>query len=130
MKLLFLLTVVGVRTMLAHVMLLDEKRIHRQGRVHRVGDESHFGTLLHDLGVVDGIVGRGAPGERSVVLHQHGRRVVGVDLTDIQNLIDDHVTRLQFIVALHLSFRHVPGTGDVLIEVVGMSGADVWNVTA
>ena len=59
--LLSFLAVVGVRTMLAHVMFLDEEGIHRQGGVHRESDEGHLGTLLHDLGVVDRVVGRRAP---------------------------------------------------------------------
>ena len=59
--LLSFLAVVGIGTMLAHVVLLDEKRIHRQVRIDIEGDESHLGTLLHDFSVVDGIVGRGTP---------------------------------------------------------------------
>ena len=55
------LTVISVGAVFAHVVLFDEERVHRQGGVHRVGDEGHLSTLLHDLGVVDGIVGRGAP---------------------------------------------------------------------
>ena len=51
------LSVVGVGAMLAHVVLLDEERVHGKSGIHREGDESHLGALLHDLGVVHGIVG-------------------------------------------------------------------------
>ena len=51
------LSVVCIRAMLAHVVFLDEQGIHREVGIHREGDEGHLGALLHDLGVVDGIVG-------------------------------------------------------------------------
>ena len=52
-----LLAVVGVRSVLAHVVLLDEQWIHCEVWVNREGYESHFGTLLHNLSVVHCIVG-------------------------------------------------------------------------
>ena len=55
------LTVISVWPMLAHIVLLDEQWIHGQVRIDAEGDEGHFGTLLHDLGVIYGIVGRGTP---------------------------------------------------------------------
>ena len=41
--------------MLAHVMLLDEKRVHSGVGIDTEADESHLGALLHNLGVVDSI---------------------------------------------------------------------------
>ncbi len=49
------LAIVGIRTMLAHVVLLDEKWIHSGVGIDTEADESHLGTLLHNLSVVDGI---------------------------------------------------------------------------
>ena len=125
-----LLAVVGVRSVLAHVVLLDEQWIHCEVWVNREGYESHLGTLLHHLGIIYGIIGRRSPGERTVVLHQHGRCVVGIDFTDVQNLVHDDIACLQFILSLYLCLGHVARARDILIEVVGMCGADVGDVLA
>ena len=74
--------------MLAHIVLLDEQRIHREVGIHAESYEGHLGTLLHDLSVVDGVVGTGAPRERSVILHQYGGCMVGIDLADVQDLVN------------------------------------------
>ena len=49
------LSVIGIRTMLAHVVLLDEKWVHSGVGIDSEADESHLGTLLHNLGIIDGI---------------------------------------------------------------------------
>jgi len=49
------LAIVGIRTMLAHVVLLDEKWVHSGVGIDTEADESHLGALLHNLGVVDSI---------------------------------------------------------------------------
>ena len=55
------LSVVGVGTVLAVVVLFNQQRVHRGERIYREGDEGHLGHLLHHLGVVHCIVGRCAP---------------------------------------------------------------------
>ena len=65
-----------------------------------------------------------------MVLHQHSGCVVGIDLADVQDLVNDDIARLQFIVPLHFFLSHVPCTRNVLIEVVGMRGSDVGNITS
>ena len=47
------LAIVSIRTMLAHVVLLDEKWIHSGVGIDTEADESHFGALLHNLGAID-----------------------------------------------------------------------------
>ena len=64
-----------------------------------------------------------------MVLYQHGGSVVGVDLADVQNLIHNHVTGLQFILTLYLSLGHIASAGDILVEIIGVCGSDVRNVT-
>ena len=64
-----------------------------------------------------------------MVLNQYGRCVIGVDLADVQNLIHNHVTRLQLILTLYLSLGHIACAGDILVEIIGMSCADVRDVT-
>ena len=90
------LSIIGVWSMLAHVVLFDKQRIHGEVRIHRESYERHLGTLLHHLGIIDGIVGRGSPREWTVILDQHGRRMVRVDFTDVQNLVDDDIASLQY----------------------------------
>ena len=62
-----------------------------------------------------------------MVLYQHAGGVVGVDT--LKTLHDD-VACLQLILALYLGLGHVVGAGDILVEVVGMCGADVGDVLA
>ena len=124
------LTIIGVGSMLAHVVFLNEQRIHGQVEVHRECHESHFGALFHHLGVVNGIVGRCAPREWTVVLHQDGGCVVGIDFADVQDLVHDDISCLQLILSFHLSLSHVARAGNVLVEIVGMGGANVRNVLA
>ena len=47
------LAIVGIRTMLAHVVLLDEKWVHSGVGIDTEADERHLGALLHNLGVID-----------------------------------------------------------------------------
>ena len=51
------LTIVGVGTVLAVVVLLDEERIHGQVGIDGEGNKRHLGTLLHHLSIVNCIVG-------------------------------------------------------------------------
>ena len=44
--LLSFLSVICVGTVLAHVVLLNQQRIHRQVRINREGNECHLGALL------------------------------------------------------------------------------------
>ena len=96
------LSVICVWTVLAHIVLLDEQWVHREVWVNRESYESHLGTLLHNLCVVNSVVGRCSPRERTVVLNQNGRSVIRIDLADVQDFVDDDVTRLQLIGTLDL----------------------------
>ena len=73
------LSVVGVRSVFTVIMLLDEQWIHCGFGVYHKGYESHFGTLLHHLGIVNGIGRTRTPTERTVILYQYTWCVVGVD---------------------------------------------------
>ena len=59
--LLSLLAIVGIGAMLAHIVLLDEERVHGGVGVHAEADERHLGALFHHLGVIDGISRGSAP---------------------------------------------------------------------
>ena len=52
-----LLAIVRVGAVFAHVMLLNQQRVHGEVGINREGYESHLGALLHHLGIVNGIVG-------------------------------------------------------------------------
>ncbi len=79
----FLLSIIGVWSVLTTVVLLDEQGVHRSGWGDAKGNKGHFGALFHDFGVIDGIVGRCSPRERPVVFDEHGGRMVGVYLADV-----------------------------------------------
>ena len=114
--------------MLAAEVLLDEQRVHRRGGVHAERDKSHLGHLLHHYGVVDGVVGVLAPGERTMVLHEHTGGVDGVDVATLDAVYNHH-TGL-FLILGHLTLGHITGAGNGIVEIVGMGGADVGNVLA
>ena len=127
--LLSFLSVICVGTVLAHVVLLNQQRIHRQVRINREGNECHLGALLHNFGVLYCVVSRGTPRERTVILHQNSWGVIGIDLANVQDLIDDDITRFQLVIPLHLCLSHIAGVGNLLIEVVGVRGTHVRNIS-
>ena len=55
--------------------------------------------------------------------------MVGIDFADVKYLVHNDITCLQFILSFNLCLGHIAGAGDVLIEVVGMRGTDVGDVT-
>ena len=65
-----------------------------------------------------------------MVLHQHSGSMVRIDLADVQDLVNDDVTRFQLVLTLYLGLGHIAGARNILIEIVGMSGADVGDVLA
>ena len=73
------LSVVGVRSVFTVIMLLDEQRIHCGSGVYHKGHESHFGTLLHHFGIVNGIGRTRTPTAWAVIFYQYARCVVGVN---------------------------------------------------
>ena len=117
------LSVVGVGAMLAAEVLLDEERVHGGVGVDGERDECHLGHLFHHHSVVDRIVGVFAPGERPMVLHQYAGGVDGVDVA-FPDAVDDDDTGF-FLVLCHLAFHHVVGAGYLIMEIVGVCGADV-----
>ena len=93
--------------------------------MHVAGYEGHLGHFLQHYGVVHGIVGILAPGEGTVVFHQHGRCVVRIDFLES---FHNHVARFLLIFAKNLSLLHVPRTGNILVEIIGMGGADIGDI--
>ena len=63
-----------------------------------------------------------------MVLNQYGRSVVGIDFADVEDFVNDDITRFQLILPLYLCFCHVARARNVLVEIVGMSGADVGDI--
>ena len=124
------LSVVSVWSVLARIMLLDKQRIHCCVRIHGERHKRHFSALFHYFGIVDGVVGRSAPRERTVVLDQYARRVVGVYLSDIQELVNYHIACFQLILTFNFGLCHIACARNVLVEIVGVSGADIRNVAA
>ena len=125
LMLLSLLSVVSVRAMLAHVVLLYEQWIHRSFRVHNEGNKCHLGTLFHYLCIVNCIVGTRTPREWTMVLNKYTRSVVWVDTLET---LYNHISCFQLIVALHFFLCHIGSARDILIEIIGMSGTDVRNI--
>ena len=122
-KLLLLLSVISIRAMLAHVMLLYEKRIHCCLRINGERDERHLGALLHHLGIVHRVRRVLAPRERTVILYEHRWSVVGIDAQFLE-LADDNLYCLQLILR-HLRLNHCIGARNILVEIVGMSCTDI-----
>ena len=89
--------------MLAREVLLDQKRIHRKARVDAVGHECHFCHLLHNHGVVNGLVRIFAPGKGAVVLDEDAGGVDRVDCAETE-AVYNHVARLELILAFNLGF--------------------------
>ena len=114
--------------MLTREVLLDEQWIHRQVRVDAVGYERHLGYLFHDDGIVDGVIRILTPREWTVILYQYTGSVDGVDFT-CQNAVHNDDTCL-FLVLSHLVGCHVTSARDGIVEVVGVSSANVGNVEA
>ena len=56
-----IICVVSVRAVLAVVVLLDEEWVHRGLGIECEGDVGHLGTLLHHLGIVNGVGRTGSP---------------------------------------------------------------------
>ena len=53
---LFFLSVISVRTVLAAEVFFYQQRVHGQIRIDSVSNAGHFGNLLHDYGIVNSIV--------------------------------------------------------------------------
>ena len=56
--------------------------------------------------------------------------MVGVYLSDIQYLVDNHIARFQLVLTFNFGLCHIAGARDILVEIVGVSGADVRNIAA
>ena len=54
---LFFLTVIRIRSVLAHIMFLDEQWVHLCVGVDNERDKSHLCTLFHDLCVIHSVGG-------------------------------------------------------------------------
>ena len=76
--------------------------------------------------MIDGLIGILTPGKRTVVLDQSGRSMHRIDVA-VQDAVHHDDTRIILILS-HLVFRHVVGTGNAVVEVVGMCGTDVRDV--
>ena len=114
--------------MLTAVVLFYQERIHGCSGIYTERHEGHLGHLLGNYGMIDSLVGILAPRERTVVLHQNGRGVHGIDVVATETVNDDHACVL--LIFGHLLGGHVVGAGNAVVEIVGMSGSDVGNVLA
>ena len=123
-----LLSVIGIGAVLAAEMLLNEQRIHGCSGIHTERHEGHLGHLFGHYGMIDSLVGILAPRNRTVVLHQNGRGVHGIDVVATETVYDDHTCVL--LIFVHLLGSHVVCAGNAVVEIVGMSGSDVGNVLA
>ena len=61
-----------------------------------------------------------------MVFDKHSGCVVGID-AELLELVDNNYASL-LLVFSHLTGCHVIGARNVLVEIVGVSSADVWNV--
>ena len=125
--------------MFAAVVLFDEMFVHFGGVAQDISafqlggggdayrDGGHFGDLLQHDGIVDGVEAVGAPGEGTVVAYQHGGGVHGVHPHEA---LDYYVAGFLLVFAPDLGLAHAAGAGDVLVEVIGVGGADVGDVEA
>ena len=125
--LLFFLSVISTRAMLAVKVLLDKQRIHGQIGVDRIGYARHFSHLLHNHCVVYSVMSIFAPCKRTVILHQNTRSMHGIYALET---LDYDITGLKLVFALDLLFGHVSRTGYGVMEVVGMGRAYVGQVYA
>ena len=73
--------------MLAHIMFFDEEWIHRSFRIDTKTNESHLGTLLHYLGIVNSICRRSTPTKWTVIFNKDSMCVVGIN--SLKTLDDD-----------------------------------------
>gem|GEM_PF-6710989 len=74
---------------------------------------------------MDRIESVGAPGEGTVVLDEDSGSVVGIEPCEP---FDDDVSGLLLVLAEHFVLPHVPGAGDIVMEVVRVGGSDVGDV--
>ena len=84
--------------------------------------EVHERDLFKHNGVVDRLVRVLAPGERAVVVDEHGGNLCRVDAAALEFLDDDKAGVL-FIRVLDLLRRHAAGAGDLAVEIVALRGA-------
>ena len=84
--------------------------------------EVHKRDLFKHNGVVDRLVRVLAPGERAVVVDEHGGNLCRVDAAALEFLDDDKAGVL-FIRVLDLLRRHAAGAGDLAVEIVALRGA-------
>ena len=68
------------------------------------------------------VEGVGAPGKGAVAVDQDGGDLGGVDVPGAEGL-DDDVARLQLVLAGDLLRGHLPGAGNLPVEVVPLGGA-------
>ena len=122
--------------MLTAVVLLNEVLVHGRlvghqahvdtgGHVHIAGNIGHLGHFFQHHGVVHGIVGILAPGKGAVVFHQHGGRIVRIDFLEG---FHNHIARFLLIFAENLVLFHIARAGNILVEIIGMGGADVGDI--
>ena len=64
------------------------------------------------------------PGEGAVAVDQDSGNGHGIDALEG---LDDDIAGLQLILAADLLGGHLPGAGDLTIEVVTLGGADVYK---
>ena len=122
------MSVICVRTMLAAEVLLHEQWVHGGVRVHAERDERHLCHLFCNHCVINSLVGILTPCERTMVLDQYARSVNWVDVVFLETVNDDNA-RVVLIFCHHV-LGHCISARDAIVEVVGVSCADVRDVQA
>src|SRR5690606_13905181 len=100
------LPVVCLRTVLAREVAVDEVVVWER-LVGGEGAHAPFQTRkeLQHLGVLDGLEGVAAPGERTVIRDEHARRSRGVE-RELLEALDDDEAGIALVGAVHFFARH------------------------
>ena len=91
--------------MFAHIMLFNEKRIHRKFWIHLICNKCHFSALFHYFCIINSIVWRCSPREWPMVLNQNCRCMVWVNLADVKEFVNNHISCFQFI--FNMSYNQI-----------------------
>ena len=111
--------------MLAQIVFVEQEIGDRRAvRRERQRHQRHAGDLFKDDGVMHGVVGRLAPGERRVFGNEDAgdfHRVAGADR------LDDHLAGVGLVFALDFLAGQRAAAGDGAVEVVGVRRAERGN---
>ena len=113
--------------MLAIVVLVEQELRHADIRTRELQCMViHLGDDLEDLGILNGLLGARAPGERAVLLDEDGRHSIRVDAVLLERA-DDDLARVLFVGFFDLLLRQCICHGDIAVERVGMRRAECFD---